>query len=269
MKTRYYLLVLLAIVFTIIYFFAFYFQVDWLESFSSNLATGFLGSFLTVLFIDRALERERREETRKVQSIALRQLRPALMRHLKMLSDWYKAASLGKPDILPGNISEIFNDNFYEQVRMLDFSKDAPIYPKMNWFIYSSKESKLFINPISRTIEKYAVFLEPIALEMLEDLENSVFVNMVVQISDIPALDQQLGYARSYNILYDETIINHLRQYISTLISFLEYYNSFVQNPIHVQDLELWRNDVAPLLGSSRANNPSSSRFTMGTEFPR
>lgn len=254
MKSRHYLLLALAVGFMLLSLCTDQRQLDWLDSFASNLASGFLGSFLTVLLIDRALEQERKQETARVRNIALAQLRPVLLGHLLLLTDWYKAASPERPSHLPSTIPGIFSDDYYLQIRFLDFSREAPVYPATDWFHYTAHQFESFRTQIWRVVDKYAVFLESESLELLEGLANSAPINMIIQIANanLPALDKKHNWRRTYNILYDDSIISEVQRHIGMIRSFLEYYNLAAPNPIEIGDLGLWRENTAPRFGSGR-----------------
>jgi len=83
---HYLLLFLMATFFALISLIAHQHETVWLDSFASNLSSGFLGSLLTAWLIDRSLSRVRDAEIKKVRDIVLSQLRPILLRHLILIT---------------------------------------------------------------------------------------------------------------------------------------------------------------------------------------
>lgn len=155
MRLRYLYLLGLALILGWLSHVAYQAENHWLESFTSNLAAGFLGAFLTVLLIDRAITRERETQRAQIRKTALSQLRPAMLTHLSLLSDWYKAASLTKPQEVP-TFRALFNDDFFEQIRFLDFSKNAAAH--RDWFLLSAEICRNLQDSLLRILDRYAIF---------------------------------------------------------------------------------------------------------------
>jgi hypothetical protein len=182
MRTRHLLLLLLASSLTVASLVAARYGSTWAASFTSNLAAGFLGSFLTVLLIDRALERERRTQTERVRKLAFAQLRPTVLNHLILLSGWYKATIPQQPSNPPTRLEELFSEDYFQEIRYLDFSKPGPSRD-VSWFAFTGREFDSLKVEIRRVIDKYAFFLESQTLELLEGIGNSNLVNLFVLLS--------------------------------------------------------------------------------------
>lgn len=238
-------------------------QDTWLASFAANLSSGFLASLLTAWLIDRSLARDREKRISRTRQIAFSRLRPILFRHINLLIGWFKAASTNRPSYLPVTFSEVFTPDFYDALRHLDFSKNAPTVEAGTWLAYSMHSLEAFRTEISRTVDKYAVFMEPRELEFLEELAGSSLVAMVVSLgkANIIELDERQGFSRTYNLLDLRDTDNNpsptLEDHFAKLESFLEYYNELASNPIHVSDLALWQENTAPKFGSARLDEPS------------
>src|SRR3990170_1922450 len=178
MKAPYFLLLIPTALSALAYFL--WSDVEWVTTFSSNLGAGFLGSFLTVLLVERALERHKEQEVRRIRNVGLGQLRAPLGQHLTLLAEWYKAA-LPASVPLPSTFEHFFGDDFYEHVRRLDFSRAAPTWatsPPLDWFQRSGQELERFRRQLERVIDKYVASLEPTLIELVEGLANSDFMNV-------------------------------------------------------------------------------------------
>jgi len=251
LERKTWLLFLFAIVFIALYFV--FKKVDWVAALFSNLGAGFLGAFLTVWFIDNSLERQRKQESVKLQTIVLTRLKPVLLKHLILLCAWYKAATSEKPSTLPNSAEDLFSDDYYERIRALDFSMAGPTWEGSNWFHYSAKEMELFRNRIWQVVGSYAHFLDSNWLGMLESLADSELVNSIIEMGsvDLPALDRQGGVPRTYNVLFSR--INIVRDHIDNVNRLLDYYRKADPlNPIVIGHLALWHDNRFPLWGSAR-----------------
>lgn len=219
---------------------------EWFVSFTSNLAAGFLGAFITAFFIDRIIQRERREEKDKAQKVALALLRPPLLRHLGLLADWYKAAAPQKPVRFPQSISAIFASEYYETVRNLDFSKKGPCVPPTTWMNFSVDKLEDLRTEISRVVDKYAVFIEAEFLHRLEKLRGSTFMSIFIWF--------RYG-ARIGNNLRDmiDSKSNLAEEHINSFLDVLNWYNDHASNPITIGTIGLWPDNTAPKWGDSRS----------------
>ena len=160
MQPRRWILLIFAIVSAVGSLAASHATLPWLESIGSNLAAGFLGSFLTVLLIDSAIAKERDRENQRVRALALGQLRPFTLQQLDLLCAWFRAAVERPPEKEPANIREFFSDPYYREVCLLDFSKPAPTSPPMPWFQWSGTVIKEFRAAVYRVLDKYALLLD-------------------------------------------------------------------------------------------------------------
>jgi hypothetical protein len=126
--------------------------------------------------------------------------------------------------------------------------------------VYTGYEFESFALDVRGVIDKYALFLEPRTLEMLEGIGSSALVKAFIQFgkNEPPSLDRTLNIPRtSYNYLYDESFIRAVRQHTDLLGSFLQFFNSTATEAINLAEMGLWRGDVAPLFGSGRTDTPA------------
>ena len=103
----------------------------------SNLAAGFTGSFLTVLPIDNALARERDRQTVRVRKLALGQIRPWVVQQLDLVGTWRKVSVAARPNPLPRDLRQLFDDAFYRDVQRCDFSRESGTLPPSSWYARS------------------------------------------------------------------------------------------------------------------------------------
>jgi hypothetical protein len=229
-----------------------------LKSYAGNLSAGLFSSVLTIIFIDEAIERKRKNERTAINNVALKKLRHPLIDHLKVLSDWYKAAAPRPPASCPKTISDIFNDDYYQQIRFLCLNTKAPVITTTSWFNYNAENARIFKSNIDKIIDKYAVYLDPNSIELFESIANSGLINYLITLDNFPKRMATIGKALGINhptrktMLDDDGVIKLVKDHITLIIKLLDHYNKVAEYPIILEDLSLWQNNIEPLWGCSR-----------------
>lgn len=240
----------------------------WGDSLFSNLAAGFLASLVTVFFIDRSLDEDRRREQQRFRAIAFRQLRPILFGHLTLICEWYKAVATRKPDGDPLNFHELFSSRFCDELRYLDFSRLAPTAPPISWLEHSARDLKKFRSDINAVIDKYAFFLDPESLDMIDGLATSHIVNLLQGLPN--ALTTMIDMRRANftnNFLAGPGVTEHLQTHLELLARFLALYNATAPEPISWPYLPLWRPDAGGKFGSARMSDDQMKSSNPGLEM--
>lgn len=248
LRTSYLLLVILVVFFSVL---SFVYEGLWLGAYLSNIAAGLVGSLIMIFLVDKIIERNRKSERVRVVRIALKRLRIPLVRHMELLCSIYKASTQSKPASLPTTFDDFFNDNYYNEISLLDFSKEAPVIPKRDWFTYLHNMMTSFKEKTEQIIDTYAVFLDVALLDMLERVANSSILSYIIQSRDIPEIDRKYKWERVYTMFRGVEPL--LREHISCMIELIEYFNSESDSPVQFKTIQdVWRNDVAPKWGSGR-----------------
>lgn len=230
-------------------------QIEWLKDISLNIGTEIFGIFLTVVLIDAVIRNSEERERERIRQIAFQQLRIPLLHQLQMLHGMYKACILRPPETPATEIPDLFSDDYFIQIAFLDFSKPAPIFSAvpLQWFDYLRLEVDKFKTAMSRTLEKYAVFLDVNSIALLETLMDSSFISLIVQAPAIRDVDGRENFQRSYNLLAGQGMPQVVREFTDTFCQLVEAYNLAVP---HEQKLVLndglWRTDMSPRFGSAR-----------------
>lgn len=227
---------------------------EWLSSLSGNLFAEIFGIFFTVAIIDRIIEANQEKTRRKFNQIAFQQLRIPLIHHFQLLFNMYKASVISKPSKIYANISDIFDDNYFDEIAFLDFLKPAPVIPEVLWINYLGFQFKEFKESLEKTIEKYSIYLQSDVIDLIEQLSNSNFVSFTKQVVLLPIIDKEQGFERDYNFLEDQSMRDMVREHVNLFIILVEKHNQFAREEslkINITD-ELWRNDVSPQIGGSR-----------------
>ena len=225
----------------------------WFEDFSLNLGTELIGVLISVLFIDLVVSRHERAEKLKLRKIALRQLRIPMQRHLNLLFGIYKASVAQEPEQKFDKPESLFCEDYFTQIAYFDFSKEAPVVPKQQWMQYIQKEVKNFNDSLSRTLEKYAIYLDSEVIDLLEKMINSSFLSFLQQIPNIRHTDEIEGYIRKYVFFGAPGMRDMVEEYSKDFSRITEIYNSVVDsNQVVKFSEDIWRNNVAPKIGSAR-----------------
>lgn len=247
MWKSYLLLIVLTILFSAL---SFVFKDEWVGSYLSNIAAGILGSLLIIFLVDRIIERNRKKERFRVVGIALQRLSISIIRQMTLLCNIYKAATRNKPTRLPSTFEDAFNDNYYKEISYLDFTKDAPVVPKRDWFTHLYLMTKSFREKIEQIIDTYGFYLDVSLIDLLERIVNSHFIHIIPQLRNLPAVDRQLKFKRVYTMF--SGIEDFVKEHVSLMEELVEYCNSYSDIPIRLNQ-DVWRDDVAPKRGSARA----------------
>jgi hypothetical protein len=224
--------------------------LGWAEGFGANLSAGFLGAFLTVVLIDRAIETERTRQARRVTTLALGRLRPPLCVLLELLAGWYKAAA--KESRLPDpSARTLFTSEYFEGVQFLDFSKPGP-QTGSSWFSFSAQIFGEFQTKVYAVLDAYAALIDTDTLELVERLLSSPIPGAIIGLANLPATDAAQSVHRSYNMLAGPGVIEELQAYGHLLQQFIEHFNRVAARSVSEVDLLVWREDVSPAWGSCR-----------------
>jgi hypothetical protein len=229
---------------------------DWLRHITVNLGTGIIVALLTVLLIDNIIRINREKERKKYQSVALRQLQIPLIHQFHLLFYIFKSSVEIKPQKTYQYVRDLFDDNYFVQLAFFDFSKKAPIWGDLQWFDYLPRECTKFRDALSRTVEKYSLYLDSGIIEIMEEIINSDFISIVLQAPAIREIDRHEGYKRSYNFFAGSGMCDIVREYTSLFTRLVEHYNELApqEKRVLMRD-DLWRNDTAPKIGSGRVSH--------------
>jgi len=185
------------------------------------------------------------------EKIAIQQLRFPLLHHFFLLFNILKACVQVKPNKNYKNVSDLFDDLYFDQITFLDFSKPAPVAPSMDWFNYLAKECLEFKENLNQTLNKYSTILELYMLDLIEEIINSAFIAFILNVRTTREFDKQLGITRTYNFF--SVTIDLVKEYTRSFTRLIDYYNQYAPNEkrIIMEDY-LWQNNTEPLIGSGR-----------------
>ncbi|MEC4806251.1 MAG: hypothetical protein SAJ12_08355 [Jaaginema sp. PMC 1079.18] len=255
------------VLFALLFFFltiGFFFNSSkqWLQELPLDLAAEIMGILLVVFSIDLVLDAEKEKERQRREIVAFQQLRRPLERHFLLLFSLFKAAVAGKPEKIYQDVTDFFDDYYYEQIAFLDFSKKVSMlkFGEMTWSSYISWECWQLHESLNRTVEKYALFLEPEAITLIEELNNSPFIWLTLQSARMYQLEKALPQQNNESLFLDQIdalahqeIRNIIREHIILFLGLIAVYNQKVSQGDRLQlTSELWSEASTPPLGSGR-----------------
>jgi hypothetical protein len=237
-------------------------STEWLRNLALNLVTEILGILLTVAFIDRVLrareESEEYERRIKYQTIALRHLRIPLLNHLRMFTNIFRAVSESAPVKPYESTHDLFDRVYFTNLPLLDFSKDAPLLGQ-KWSDYLTRECSRFKESLTRTLDRYSLYLDSNLVELMEQIINSSFFDFVATAPITREVNQRLrpGVALPSNFFAERSLyggaINITRKYTDRFSRLLDYYNECESPERKIKpDDHYWSHTVGPRYGSAR-----------------
>lgn len=226
---------------------------EWWSGFFSNLGSEIFGILLTIFVVDRVIEANRAREIKQYRTVALQQLRLPLIHHLTVLINMIKASTTTVPANPSREVRDLFDDQYFDEIKFLDFSKESPVYGQSDWFVYLSQEFTRFKDALERTVEKYSLYLDPQSLNLIEQIINSHAMAFIIQSPGIRNVDQKEGYRRHYNLFEGDGFTDLIREYGDLFATLVEAYNKHAPSDGHLAVNEHdWSNNISPKIGSAR-----------------
>jgi hypothetical protein len=225
----------------------------WWGGFLSNLGAGFAGSLLTVGLVEVSIERSKRNEVRRIRRTAFARLKQPVVTHLQFLFNLHKATAGSAPAQGPREIQDIFTDEYFECVRHLNFNAKGPCLPEMRWQDFGRLQGETFRRELERVADIYMAYLDPHTVETIEALRDSSFMHILVTVWPPFPGNAEVHFRQMPNPL----LINMekaVRGHVASALALLALLNQNLEERLTAKDLSaLWRNDVAPSIGSARA----------------
>lgn len=189
----------------------------------------------------------------KYERLAARQLAVYIRRHFYIFMNIYKASMPSKLERRVSEPRELFDEDYYANVIFFDFSGLAPVLPATSWFNYLQREFAKFNNALEGTIQKYGSLISFEVVELGESLINAHLTSLISQLPSLPQIDAQHNITRPYILFFGSDMTNMLRTYITDFLRLIDWCNSNAPEDQKIQVFEdLWRDDVAPTIGSAR-----------------
>lgn len=174
------------------------FSTLWQSDIGPNLFSEALGVAFTIFIIEALLRYEEKRRSRPARYAAFREAllifgRFILLWHNMLRSSY--APQIHKK-ILEQNKSGIFDVELGNIISTLDLTKDAPVIPKRNWRQHLYEQVVDLENRIDRCLARYANFMEPEMITVLQNLERTSFIGYSKAIISLPTIDAELNVNR-------------------------------------------------------------------------
>ena len=151
------------------------------ESFFQNILTESIGILLTVTLIDFLIRRNEERQKAPVVYAACAELRvfcarsaslwhSVLRSTLNVVEDRQLLEAIGKNQ---------FDARLFEQISRLDFSQPAPVTPARDWGVYMCEDVVRLSREAGNCINRYSNFISPRCILLLQQIESSMFFNIV------------------------------------------------------------------------------------------
>jgi hypothetical protein len=242
------------------------------RSFLLNLSTEIIGILLTVGLIDSVIRRREHEERQRYKAVALQRLYHPLTGHFRLLSLMYKASVKVGSDNPSWSLDDFIKEDFKNQLAHLDLLGPSPSirglpkpmyqeeWENVPWHEYLHMEAKEFREALERVTEKYSMQLDSETAGVIEDLANSSFMNQAIyHFPHIANMFRETASSRGVHIPMtiltapgDTELINHVNGFVRLVHSFNEAVSNNYRITTSTQ--KVWRGDITPSVGSSRAS---------------
>jgi hypothetical protein len=164
------------------------------ENFGLNFFTEILGVSITVLIIDRLMQK--REEARSIPQklAAYEDVRLYTSRYINF---WTSAYRDSVPDEEPETIVSFFSDEGMTKIfKYLYLDSEPNVTPSRSWWEWINQNAKEFKDNGNKILDRYSYNLDPIAFGHMHQLTESLFNNMLLLLISIKQSDMQLNYPR-------------------------------------------------------------------------
>lgn len=226
------------------------------DAFAANVAAGFMGALLTVVLVDRAAEKRQEETRQRVQRIAMSRVRHPLTHITRLLVDMMKAAMPGRPVPQPATFEEFFSRPHTDCLDWLMLDGRSGSLGNVSWYDHIHETLKHSSERLSEIVDKYMAYLGVEFVEAVEDLREDGFMALVGSLSETKRLlaNEKLPIALTLNgtaPIRDE--------FFRKLLRLIREYESASGEKLPFPSAEFSRDDISPVLGSSRVAQPSKA----------
>jgi len=208
-------------------------QYGWWSGFLAGLSTEILGILLTLLFVDFIIRKRDENRRRKIELIALSQIREALYSHIHLLAMLVNDSGEDKWVV----VNKAFDDKYFEKISSFDITKPSNYYPQVPWYDtipMSFKRLRIHINEVT---DKYIFFLKDDTLKLLNKLEFSINNSFMLKLRQQYKISKNLGVDTAHP--FKEEIIDHFKQYTLILLKLVEHHNTLVPDKSRIEKIQV------------------------------
>jgi hypothetical protein len=178
-----------------------------------------------------------------------------------------KASSDG---FIPSDFTSLFGAKSAELISLnLGLDMKAPVVPNSTWREHIPREINIILAELHDISHRYQMYFESDLLTALAEICNSPLITAMRTLPSVKALDvkPRIQYP-VLNIIPIETL-ESLLQALTPCIETVRLYASRLNTRIQVNiPTEIFRDDVAPMLGDSRYVGKPGPPMIFGDRFP-
>lgn len=215
-----------------------------------NLGTEIIGILITLILIDSVLHQHEKHEQRKMRKIALEQLKNPLSRHLLFFGKMLKVSVESAPKEKYETPSDLFDDDFYEHIKHLDFSKIDNEGSSDDWATKSSDEFEDFHKSVGKILDRYSFYFDLEIVDLIESLVHSSFSDYMIIMPRFIELSAKHGF-NNHNFL-NGLAHNVIREYIELFCKLVNVYNGVFPDDQITLMPGLMGDIMYPTFGSAR-----------------
>ena len=238
-------------------------QGTMLQNFAMNVTTELGGITLTVWVIDRVLRWQEEQREQKSAAIALKQANRALAKHVDVWAGLFKASIPARPEQLPVEFKQLLTPENIAHVAFFNVCAAAPTHPTSLWRQHLLNEIVRFQKEVERIIDKYAVFLAPEQIDLLERCANSNFCSGFPQLLSVGVNPGIAIFIAHVDGQKHTTVNPMLIEHLQSVDALLEHISQTLEDHRIGRICEsTWSDIVGPQFGSARLHCPQNPPTT-------
>ncbi|MCM1988033.1 hypothetical protein [Methanococcoides seepicolus] len=199
--------------------------LNWTKDVTLNLFTEIIGILLTVILINSILDFNEKRERDKIRKIAYRRLKKPFERHLRLFKSMCEASIDTKPNKSYGCDSGLFDEAFYSQMALFDFSNEAPVYPSRLWATYICGECKRFDSSLNQVLDRYSLYLDSDTIKLIELLIGTQFMWFMCEIPLMLEVSKSYNMQGSSKFFEKDVYCGYIKEHIKLLSELINCYN--------------------------------------------
>lgn len=174
-------------------------EVDWVQRFAPNMATDSFGILLTVLVVQRVLERQERARRLRGSVGALRKGARALSELVETWAALIKGSLRRVPTSPLLTVDDLLAPHVTENLALcnpLVVREEGEAGSSERWVAWGARRLRSAHQALTSLINAYAASLDPGYVELIDELVDDPFLMMVEELASDPTLEPRAWRAR-------------------------------------------------------------------------
>jgi hypothetical protein len=234
-------------------------QPGLLRDFAPELATEVLGILITLVFVQRIIERRAQEDRARASRGGVRRSEDPLRDLSDLWSEIVRGCLEGPPARPPQTYLELFRSEWSAGIDDCDLTRVRYGWSEETWAESAARVISRARDQISGILDLYGVHFNPHFIEVLDEVRDDPFL------AHVETLGEQLRIARELfpdEIEPDDYAINRTsavrRDFMRTLSRAIRLYNEAARGDVPIRALpdDFWNPDRSPAPGTLRPGGP-------------